>query len=71
MRGKEEIAPGISYRTGHRLAKLATCGRVEPEVSAAFENELATISCAAIAISRRLHHVAQGVDAGIDREWSA
>ena len=65
-RRKEEVAAGISDRACRRLRKQRARGGVEPEIPSAFHHQLANVPGAAAAISRRLDHVAQCINAGVD-----
>ena len=65
-RRQKEVAAGISDRACRRLRKQRARGSVEPEISSAFQHQLANASGAAAAIRRRLDHVAQCINAGVD-----
>ena len=65
-RRQKEVAAGISDRACRRLRKQRARGGVEPEIPSAFHHQLANASGAAAAIRRRLDHVAQCINAGVD-----
>ncbi len=70
-RRKEEVAACISDRACRGLRKQRPGGGVEPEVPSALHHQLANVPGAAAAISRRLDHVTQSINAGVNGERTA